>query len=509
MARRAVPHQTNPSVTVTTSLTYDALNRPTSKTYSDGTAAVNYSYDQSSYNGLTITNGIGRLTGMSDGSGQTAWSYDAAGRILTERRTIAGVTKTISYGYNLDGSLASNTYPSGRTVSYSYGNAERAVSAVDSANGINYATNATYAPQGGPGSILHGEVSGGFAGITETYSYNNRLQPTAVQARTSTATLMSLAYSFAQPLGNDGKATSIANNRDNGRSQTFAYDPLGRILSAQTQATSGADCWGLAFGSGGLADDRYSNLLAASVMKCSAPMLSLSANTNNQITNTGFTYDAAGNLTNDGTYAYTYDAEDRITSAGGVNYTYDGKGLRLDKSSGILYWRNFAGQTLAESDLSGNVLNEYVFFASRRIARRDASGNVFYYFSDHLGSTRVIANAQGTVCHDADYYPYGGELPFTNTCAQNYKFTGYERDSETGLDYAFARYYSSRLGRFMTHDVHPGDRTNLRFQEPGGPMDFMGADTGPKLLNRYAYVGNDPLNFRDPGGTAILGLEYF
>ena len=59
---------------ITTTYTYDALNRLTGKSYSDGTPSVTYSYDQSSYNGLTITNGKGQRTGMSDGSGETAWS---------------------------------------------------------------------------------------------------------------------------------------------------------------------------------------------------------------------------------------------------------------------------------------------------------------------------------------------------------------------------------------------------------------------------------------------------
>jgi hypothetical protein len=62
--------------------------------------------------------------------------------------------------------------------------------------------------------------------------------------------------------------------------------------------------------------------------------------------------------------------------------------------------------------------------------RRDASGNVFYYFADHLGSSRVITNVTGTVCYDADFYPYGGERAVTTTCPQNYKFTGKERDGE-------------------------------------------------------------------------------
>jgi hypothetical protein len=57
--------------------------------------------NQSSYNGLTITYGNGRRTGMSDSSSAAAWSFDTNGAVLTERRTISGITKTIFYSYNL------------------------------------------------------------------------------------------------------------------------------------------------------------------------------------------------------------------------------------------------------------------------------------------------------------------------------------------------------------------------------------------------------------------------
>jgi YD repeat-containing protein len=70
----------------TITYSYDALNRLTGKSYSDTTPAVTYYYDQSTYNGLTISNGLGRRTGMSDGSGTTAWSYDAGGHALIERK---------------------------------------------------------------------------------------------------------------------------------------------------------------------------------------------------------------------------------------------------------------------------------------------------------------------------------------------------------------------------------------------------------------------------------------
>jgi len=95
---------------------YDALDRVTGKTYSNNDAPVTYFYDQISYNGLAIANGVGRQTGMADASGQTAWSFDVMGRALSERRTIQGVTKSVGYSYNLDGSVATVAYPSGRVI---------------------------------------------------------------------------------------------------------------------------------------------------------------------------------------------------------------------------------------------------------------------------------------------------------------------------------------------------------------------------------------------------------
>lgn len=76
-------------------------------------------------------------------------------------------------------------------------------------------------------------------------------------------------------------------------------------------------------------------------------------------------------------------------------------------------------------------------------------------------------------------------MAHTSTCAQNYKFTGYERDSETGLDYAVNRYYNSRIGRFMS-----ADPSGLASASPNNPQS----------LHRYAYVLNNPLIGIDPFG---------
>jgi RHS repeat-associated protein len=126
-----------------------------------------------------------------------------------------------------------------------------------------------------------------------------------------------------------------------------------------------------------------------------------------------------------------------------------------------------------------------IFFGGARVARRDGSGNIFYYLTDHLGSSREIVQAGHTTpCYDADFYPFGGERKYTDNCPQNYKFTGKERDAESGLDDFEARFYASFTGRFTS----PDDA-------------FVGWQLNdPQSLNLYAYVQDNPINDVDPTG---------
>jgi uncharacterized protein RhaS with RHS repeats len=158
-------------------------------------------------------------------------------------------------------------------------------------------------------------------------------------------------------------------------------------------------------------------------------------------------------------------------AAAGVSYVYDGDGRRRKKSDGTLYWYSSAplgtgspgGEVLWETTLTGTSLRDYIYLNGERIARREASGSVYYYFADHLGTTRTITDASGNPCYDADYYPFGGERVSLNTCGQNYKFTrstrcarsgqaGQERDPETNQDHFWFRQYSSNVCRWTSPD---------------------------------------------------------
>jgi len=437
---------------------------------------------------LTPAYPIGRRTGMCDAAGSEAWSFDKMGREATEQRTTNGQTKSTSYTYNPDGSIATLTYPSGRIITYAPNSASQPVSAVDGANAINYVTSASYAPQGGLSSLTLG-YTGSFAGIQINDTYNTRLQPNELKAWSTAGVAFDLTYGFVDGNGkNNGNVVQVTNNKDTARSQQFTYDQLNRILTAKTTATSGANCWSYTYGI-----DVWANLNSAQPItgySCTQSNLSLSINTNNRITNTGVSYDASGNTLTDGLNTYTWDAESQIKTAAGVTYTYDGTGNRVQKSNGKIYWYGAGSEVLDESDASGNITDEYAFFGGRRIAHRVVSSGVIYYYAgDLLGSSRTITTSTGIVCYDADFLPFGGEHIITNTCPQNYKYTGKERDTETGNDDFGARYFSSSLGRWLSPD----------WSAIPAPVPYAQL-TNPQTLNLYAYVNNNPETFADIDG---------
>jgi RHS repeat-associated protein len=310
--------------------------------------------------------------------------------------------------------------------------------------------------------------------------------------------VFSIGYDFHVGNGtsgaDNGNVWGITNYKDPSRNQTFTYDALNRLTSAQNAGTNCAsntvngktEYWGNSYGY-----DAWGNLLNKSVTKCSAENFSVAALANNQLS--GYAYDAAGNMTHDLTsgLTYTFDQENRITGASGYAYTYDGDGNRVMKSNGstgTLYWYMSPG-IVGESDLSGNLTAEYVFFDGERVARKDSPSNaVSYYFSDHLKTASVVTDSLGNIKSESDFYPWGGELQFVNNDSNHYKYGGHERDGEIGLDYQGARYYSNGLGRFVSSDWS------------AVPVPVPYADfSNPQSLNLYRYPSN-PETYADPDG---------
>lgn len=520
------PNQLSPgTATVVTTYSYDQLNRLARKSYADSynppTAAVTYGYDGNSPSGcnppiiqqpansgiaVSPTNTIGRRSAMCDGSGATAWIYDSMGRPTIEERTLGGVTKNIGYVYTRGGQLNFLWYASDDPMNFEIDAAGRTYGVIDQS--VNYVFgNATFAPPGQIASMSQYVKSGSnTVGFTSWFQYNTRLQPAQAYAVYSGTTYLyqrcydfhlagglninfggfTCAFSGTSP-GDNGNVYQIQNALDDTRTQNFTYDSLNRVNRAYTDGSN----WGQQF-----SIDAWGNLYAVAAVsgKTLVGGFSATPTASNQLSNpgSGYSFDTAGNMLSYGDGSIVYDAENRILTAGGISYTYDGDGKRVEKSGGTLYWTGVGTEVLSESDLSGNINEEYVFLNGERVSRVDRpSGNVHGFLTDHLGSSRMIVTPSSsntlTVEQDLDYTPYG--IVATGAATDHYEFTSKERDAESGLDYFDARHYGSSLGRFMQPDP-----SGLLAQHPGDPQSW----------NLYVYARNNPLIYLDLNGLDCI-----
>ncbi len=197
--------------------------------------------------------------------------------------------------------------------------------------------------------------------------------------------------------------------------------------------------------------------------------------------------------------AYKYDGENRLVDfqSGGALYSYDGTDLRVKKVSGsttTVYI--FSGtKVIAEYEngaLPTNPTREYIY-SGRQLLATIVGNTTTYHHADHL-SVRLMTDGTvgsptyGQTVGQRGLYPFGDSLVWYETgTTDKWKFTTYERDGESVNDYAIARYYINRFGRFASPDPLAGSVSN------------------PQSLNRYAYVLNDPVDLIDPlGALSIL-----
>jgi RHS repeat-associated protein len=144
------------------------------------------------------------------------------------------------------------------------------------------------------------------------------------------------------------------------------------------------------------------------------------------------------------------------------------------------------GNDIAEYDNGAAVTapsREYIYSGPTLVSTLSA-GTTNYELWDQL-SVRMTTNSSGSVVGQQGHFPFGEPWYSANTTSE-FLFTSYQHDSETGLDYAMARYYDSRMGRFCSPDPAEG--------WPGDPQSW----------NRYAYSRNDPVNLTDPSGQSWL-----
>ena len=362
------------------------------------------------------------------------------------------------------------TYPSGRVVDYNYATGggccnSRLDSVMDQTTDTTLLSARTYQAFGGTLTQTLGN------GATQSFTYNSRLQLTRITAAAGGHTVMDFSYGYGTSSQNTGRVRSRTDAVQSEHSATYTYDSIYRLRQVQ-----GADqSWGVSW-----TFDTWGNRLTQTpsglaTSKVGTQTLGYTSTTNR---NTAFMYDAAGNQKTDGTHNYTFNAANQITQmdAGAAVYTYDGDGRRMKKTVGT--------ETIYYFYAMGVLVSE--FSTTNTGATGAASTDrTTYQTSDKLGTAVLLMAASGLVIENNRTLPYGEEWLQSTGSANEQKFTSYQRDGESGLDYAMNRYASNRNGRFQSVD-------------PGPYLLSL-----PASLNRYVMTLADPVNYTDPDGRIV------
>lgn len=468
--------------------TYDDLNRLTFRNYSDSTPDVTFTYDDSQ-----VPNSKGQLTAITSSVSSTQFTaFDELGRIKSSRQTTNGTSYEFpDYSYDLSGALISETYPSGRVVSSEtddIGRLSKVTSTLPNQVVRTCLDNIGYASFG---ALRHARLGNGRWESAEFSS--QRLQTTKITlgASANNSSLLRIDYSFGTTDNNGSLRQQVVTvpGASNPIVQNYTYDSLNRLQSAVETINSQIQ-WKQTF-----SIDRFGNRRfdAANTTTLPAndginnPQVDLAKN--RFTVAEGYNYDPDGNLiSNPESQLFTYDAENRqvqvhnTATQNTANYFYDGSGKRVRKVFGN-------SETVFVYDAFGKLVAEYSNISD---ARPKA---VSYLTTDELGTPRIVTDQLGRVTARHDYMPFGEEVLAGvggRTTTQGYdgddgvrqQFTAYERDDESGLDYAQARYFNPKHGRFTSVD----------------PLNASATIKNPQTLNRYTYVLNSPYKFTDPLG---------
>jgi len=432
----------------------------------------------------TITYDLaGRKTAMSDPDmGPWYYGYDDLGHLKHQIDAVKpnNLWRAVCFYYDGHSRLKDKTYPTGIASPTSY-----SCPADPGVYPIRYSYDAyNGSTQFGLGRrTAMSDTAGSAAGVRQNYNYsqayNFRLTTLKSGAGPGYDTQQNLSYAY-DAAGNVRAITDTATLWGGQQVQSFSYynNALNQVWTAQ--ATGGAGSYPLKV---------YEYNPAGNLTQFEGTLVAYNdAAHRHAATHVGgaqrYWYDANGDVitrTVSGvTLTLAYDAENRLISVGGTvteAHTYDGDGVRVKAVvSGTT--SVFVG---AYYEVQGSITKTYYYAGAVRVAERNG-GVLHWLLSDHLGSTNVTLRADGTFSTTLRYMPFGYTRYNPGSQITTYRFTGQRWDSGTGLYFYNARWYDPLIGRFIQADTI--------VPQPGNPQS----------LNRYAYVLNNPIKYRDPSG---------
>lgn len=458
---------------------YNARNQVDAIRFADGRGDQNLAYTPDGLLSQIVTfnepNGLGQVNNVYTYNKRRLLTGDAVGQPNW-------YSWGLGYGYDANGSLTNQTYPTGLVVSYAPNALGQATAVTDSA-GRTHASGIAYYPNGAISQFTYGN------GIVHTMQQNARQLP----VRTTDAGALNYSYAY----DNAGNPTHIADDLQGAHyTRWMHYDGLDRLTDVGS-CSFGGDCWHR-FTYDAL-DNMKSWKLAG--VKDYANYVYDASNRLTLIQNTagagivGLGYDAQGNLSNKNGQAYSFDFGNRLRETAGKRwYRYDGHGRRIINwpTTGVhgdLSQYSRDGKLIHIADYTdnpaGNISKDHIYLAGSllSIVEYPHVGGpqlVKYQHTDALGSPVAVTNEAGAVIDRTQWEPYGAAIG--KPAYDGIGYTGHVMDGATGLTYMQQRYYDPGIGRFLSVDPVTA------YEKPG--MNF----------NRYWYANNNPYKFMDPDG---------
>ena len=275
---------------------------------------------------------------------------------------------------------------------------------------------------------------------------------------------------------------------------------IGSSHSCTPVIGGGLKCWG-SNSNGQLSDGSVTHSTTPLVIDFTSYIYTYSTTHKHVVTalssGESYSYDANGNMTTrvEGglTYNQTFDAENRLISVT-VNgqttqFIYNGDGNLVKKiepdGSKTLY---VGGIYEVDKTSGGSVTGTKTYYPAAGAMR--VGSTLYYMLKDHLGSASAVTNSTGTIVGEDRFFAFGETRFTTGTMYTDKLFTGQRQIADLGIYHYQARFYSPKLGRFLSADtIVPGY-------------------ANPQNLNRYTYVTNNPLRYTDPTGHMLSENEY-